>query len=281
MPDESRVVRRSAWSTLVRYGRTPKGLVLIVLAILVVIASVGEGVRLVAPGLAGAAAAAMLIDAPLLRLREEEWLFPDGALITGLIVAMILSPHEPWYVAAITSALAVLSKYVLRGRSANVFNPAALALVVTYYLFDTGQSWWGALPELPPVALGALLLTGVFISARVNKAPAVIAFLGSYFALATIAAFVGDPAHVAELYRAPDLQAALFLAFFMVTDPPTSPPRRADQLAYGAIAGVTSYAVFALIGAVYFLLAGVLVANGWEAVRRLRLANRRARLRAA
>lgn len=223
----------------------------------------------------------MLIDAPILRFREEEWVFPDGALITGLIVAMILSPHERWYVAAITSALAVLSKYAVRGRSANVFNPAALALIITYYLFDTGQSWWGALPELPPAATGVLLLTGVFISARVNKAPAVIAFLGSYFALATIAAFVGDPAHVAELFRAPDLQAALFLAFFMVTDPPTSPPKRADQVAYGAIAGVASYAVFALIGAVYFLLAGVLVANGWEAVRRLRLANRRARLRAA
>ena len=281
MPDESRAITRWSWSALVRYARTPKGLVLIVLLILVAIASAGEGVRLVAPGLAGATAAAMLVDAPILRFREEEWLFPDGALITGLIIAMILSPHERWYVGAVTSVLAVLSKYVLRGRSANVFNPAALALVVTYYVFDTGQSWWGALPELPWPALIALLMTGVFITARVNKTSSVLAFLGSYFTLATVAAFVGEPGHVAELYRAPDLQAALFLAFFMVTDPPTSPPKRVDQVVYGAIAGVASYAVFAFIGAVHFLLAGVLVANVWEAWRRLRLANRRARLRAA
>ena len=281
MPNDSRRVSESPWPALIRYGRTPKGLVLIVLAILVTIASAGEGVRLVIPGLAGAAGAAMLVDAPILRFREEEWLFPDGALITGLIIAMILSPHERWYVAAVTSVLAVLSKYVVRGRSANVFNPAALALVVTYYLFDTGQSWWGALPELPPAALAVLLVTGVYITTRVNKVPAVLAFLGSYFTLATLAAFAGDPGHVAELYRAPDLHAALFLAFLMVTDPPTSPPKRTDQFVYGAIAGVASYAVFAVIGAVYFLLAGVLVANGWEALRRLRLANRRARLRAA
>jgi len=281
MPDDSRPASRSPWSALIRYGRTPKGLVLIVLAILVAIAAAGEGVTLVAPGLAGATGAAMLVDAPILRVREEEWLFPDGALITGLMIAMILSPQERWYVAAVTSVLAVLSKYVLRGRSANVFNPAALALVVTYYVFDTGQSWWGALPELPPAALGVLLLTGVFITARVKKAPSVLAFLGSYFMLATVAAFLGEPGHVAELYRAPDLHAALFLAFFMVTDPPTSPPKRADQGVYGAIAGAASYAVFAFIGAVHFLLAGVLVANGWEALRRLRLANRRARLRAA
>ena len=281
MPDESRAITRSSWSALVRYARTPKGLVLIVLLILVAIASAGEGVRLVAPGLAGATAVAMLVDAPILRFREEEWLFPDGALITGLIIAMILSPHERWYLGAVTSVLAVLSKYVLRGRSANVFNPAALALVVTYYVFDTGQSWWGALPELPWPALAALLMTGVFITARVNKTSSVLAFLGSYFTLATVAAFVGEPGHVAELYRAPDLHAALFLAFFMVTDPPTSPPKRVDQVVYGAIAGVASYAVFAFIGAVHFLLAGVLVANVWEAWRRLRLANRRARLRAA
>jgi len=281
MPDESRAITRSSWSALVRYARTPKGLVLIVLLILVAIASAGEGVRLVAPGLAAATAAAMLVDAPILRFREEEWLFPDGALITGLIIAMILSPHERWYVGAVTSVLAVLSKYVLRGRSANVFNPAALALLITYYVFDTGQSWWGALPELAWPALAVLLVTGVFITARVNKTSSVLAFLGSYFTLATVAAFVGEPGHVAELYRAPDLQAALFLAFFMVTDPPTSPPKRVDQVVYGAIAGVASYAVFAFIGAVHFLLAGVLVANVWEAWRRLRLANRRARLRAA
>jgi Na+-translocating ferredoxin:NAD+ oxidoreductase RnfD subunit len=184
-------------------------------------------------------------------------------------------------VGAVTSVLAVLSKYLLRGRSANIFNPAALALVVTYYAFDTGQSWWGALPELPPAALAVLMLTGVFITARVNKTSSVLAFLGSYFALATLSAFVAEPGHVAELYREPDLHAALFLAFFMVTDPPTSPPKRVDQVVYGAIAGVASYAVFAFIGAVYFLLAGVLAANAWEAWRRLRLANRRARLRAA
>jgi Na+-translocating ferredoxin:NAD+ oxidoreductase RnfD subunit len=86
--------------------------------------------------------------------------------------------------------------------------------------------------------------------------------------LITLAAFVGNPAHVAELYRAPDLHAALFFAFVMVTDPPTSPPGHRDQLIYGTIVGGTSYAMFSLVGAVYFLLAGLLVANVWEAWRR-------------
>ena len=37
---------------------------------------------------------------------------------------------------------------------------AALALIATFYVYDTGQSWWGALPELPLVAVAALLVTG-------------------------------------------------------------------------------------------------------------------------
>ena len=88
-----------------------------------------------------------------------------------------------------------------------------------------------------------------------------LAFLGVYYLLVTITAFVGDPARVAELYRAPDLHAALYFAFFMVTDPPTSPPKHRDQLVFGAIVAVASYAAFELIGAAYFLLAGLLVAN--------------------
>jgi Na+-translocating ferredoxin:NAD+ oxidoreductase RnfD subunit len=262
---------RSFAKTLRRFFRTPKGLAIIVLAVLVVLASLGSGVRLVAPGIASGVIAAMLVDAPILRYRTGRWVFPDGALLTGLFVAMILSPHEPWHVTAMTSVVGVLSKYVFRVGLANVFNPAAFALVATFYVFDTGESWWGALPELAPAAIVALIATGVFVANRVNKMSAALSFLGAYYTVATVAAFLGNPARVAELYRAPDVHAALFFAFFMVTDPPTSPPKAKDQVVYGAIVAMVSYAVFELIGAAYFLLAGLLAANIWEAGRKIRL----------
>ena len=251
-----------------RFFRTPKGLLIIVLVVLAATAAVWAGAALVAPGVIAAVGVAILIDAPIIRWRRGRWHVPDGALLSGVIVAMILSPHEPWYVAGVTSAVAIVSKYPLRVRTANIFNPAAFALVATFYVFNTGQSWWGALPELPLFAVALLIATGAFITHRVNKWPVVLAFLGSYYTLVTLAAFVGDPAHVAELYRAPDLHAALFFAFFMVTDPPTSPPKHRDQLIYGVIVGIASYAVYVLVGAAYFLLAGLLVANVWEAWRR-------------
>lgn len=221
------------------------------------------------PALAAALIAAVLIDVPVLRMRERAWAFPSGALLTGLLVAMVLSPQQPWYAAAATSAIAIASKYLLRTRSANVFNPAALGLVATFYLFNTGQSWWGALPDTPPIAIAALLGTGVFIASRVNKLPMVLAFLGGYYLLFTASAFLGDSARVAEVFIPPDLQAVLFFAFFILTDPPTSPTKYRDQLVCGVLVAIASYAVFELVGAAYYLLAGVLAGNVWEAWRRI------------
>ena len=257
-------------NTLKRFFRTPKGMLIALMVVVTAVAAVSEGVRLTVPGLVGGVLAAVLVDAPMLRWRAGEWTFPDGALLTGLIVATILTPHEAWWIAAVTSIIAIASKYLLRAGKANVFNPAALALVITFYMFDTGHSWWGSLPEAPPLALLLLLATGIFITDRVNKTPLVLSFLGTYYLLVTATAFVGDPGRVAELYRVPDLNAALYFAFFMVTDPPTSPPKQRDQLINGVVVAVVSYAAFEFIGAAYFLLAGLLAGNAWEAIRRWR-----------
>jgi Na+-translocating ferredoxin:NAD+ oxidoreductase RnfD subunit len=264
-------------SRLLRFLRTPKGLLTIVLALLAAIAAPHEGVRLVLPELAAAIAAAAAVDAVILRLRHRRWEFPSGAILTALIVGMVLSAQVPYYIAAITSVAAVLSKYVLRTRAANVFNPAALAIVVLFPVLHAGQSWWGALPEVAPAAQAPLLVSGIFIADRVNKMPLVVAFLGIYFALFTIAAFVADPAWVAEVFRAPDLQAVLFFAFFILTDPPTSPVRYPDQVAFAAIVATVSFAIFEASGAVVYLLAGVLAGNAWESWRRVTLHRRRVR----
>lgn len=250
-----------------QFFRTPKGLLTGVLLLLLVLAAPKEGFRLVAPGVASAVLAACLVDLCLMRWKKGGWEFPfpGGAVLTGLLVAMVLTPHEPWYVPACTAALAIISKYIFRVQSVNVFNPAALALVGTFYTFHTGLSWWGALPDLPPIALVALFATGLFIAERVNKIPMVLVFLGAYFLLFTAMAFLGDPGKVAGIFRASDLQACLFFSFFILTDPPTSPVRYRGQILYGLLVAAVSFGIFAWNGAACYLLAGVLAGNLWEA----------------
>ena len=266
-------------AALRRFARTPKGLMTLTLVVLAGAAGMSIGFNRIASTLLAAVLAAAVVDGPILRARGRWWVFPDGAVLTGLFVGMVLSAFEPWYVAAVTSAVAVISKYMVRGRTANVFNPAALGLVVTFYVIGTGQDWWGALTDAGPVGLALLFATGVFIVDRVNKMPLALAFLGCYFLLFTTTAFVGEPRLVAEIFRSPDVNAVLFFAFFILTDPPTSPAKYRDQIACGALVAVASFAIFELTGAAHYLLSGVLVGNVWEAWRRRQSDARRTAIR--
>jgi hypothetical protein len=87
--------------------------------------------------------------------------------------------------------------------------------------------------------------------------------------LFTVTAFVRDPQWVAEIFRPPDAEAALFFAFIILTDPPTSPAKYRDQIVCGVIVAGVSYGFFEWAGVVYYLLAGVLAGNVWEAWRRV------------
>jgi Na+-translocating ferredoxin:NAD+ oxidoreductase RnfD subunit len=256
-------------ASLKRFFRTPKGYLLLVLALLAVLASADGGARRAIPALLGAVAAAMLVDLAIVRVWRGVWFFPSGALLSGLIVALVLSRTEPWYVPAVTAAIAVASKYVLSTRRGHIFNPAALALVAAYFFFASGQDWWGALANLPAPFIIVLLATGIFIADRVNKVPMVLVFIGCYFLLFTAFAFARDAAQVAEIFRAPDVNAALFFALFMLTDPPTSPTRYNDQVVYALIVALGSVIAYFTFGAVYYLLAGLLIGNAWEMWRRL------------
>jgi Na+-translocating ferredoxin:NAD+ oxidoreductase RnfD subunit len=251
-----------------RFLQTPKGQLTVILAVFAAMALPGQGMRATLPGFVCAIAASGLVDALILRLRKKAWEFPSGAVLTAMIVAMVLRAQEPWYVATVTSVAAVLSKYLFRSRSANILNPAALAIVANFYVFHTGQSWWGALTEIHPWAQAALLIGGIYITDRVNKMPLVLTFLGAYFLLFTMTAFLRDPQWVSEIFRPPDLEAALFFAFIILTDPPTSPAKYPDQIWCGLIVAAVSYSFFEWAGVVYYLLAGVLVGNVWEAWRR-------------
>jgi Na+-translocating ferredoxin:NAD+ oxidoreductase RnfD subunit len=257
-------------STLVtRFFKTPKGLLLLGLGALTLVALLGVGVSQALPDVLSAMLVAALVDAALRSVTRGDWAFPSGALLTGLIVALVLSPSENVYVAGLTAALAVASKYVFRTRWSNVFNPAALALVASYFLFGIEQSWWGALPTLPVVAVLLVLGVGVYIADRVNKLPLALTYLGAFFGLFALTAFLGNPTGVAEVFRSPDANAVLFLALFMLDDPPTSPNKYHDQVVFAVLAAVSSYAIYLTVGAVYYLPAGILVANAWESWRRV------------
>ncbi len=247
--------------------RTPKGQLLCVFGVLLVLAAPFDGGLAVLPHILVAAFAACSVDVVYTYWESRRWMVPSSALLSGLIVAFILGPQEPWIAVVWVAAFASVSKHVFANEREHIFNPAALALLVSVPLFSSGQSWWGALGDAPGVLTVVLIACGVFIVDRLNKFPLVLAFLGAYFVAFGIAS-IWNAESVAEMFRSPFLQSALFLAFFMLTDPPTSPNRVGDQVMFGVAAALVAF-LAQLVGAgqVYLLL-GVLAANVWLAVRR-------------
>ena len=140
----------------------------------------------------------------------------------------------------------------------------------------TGQSWWGALPDIGAIGAVVILAAGALIANRINKLPMILAFFAAYFGMFTVASAFHSTT-VGEVFRTPDLQAALFFAFFMLDDPPTSPVRHEDQIVFGIIVAAVAYFVLLRFGGVYFLPAGLLAGNVWESGRRIAMSRMRVR----
>jgi enediyne biosynthesis protein E5 len=250
-----------------RILRTPKSSLTLVFLPLLLLSGASTGWPLVIPHVLAALAGASLLELLIVGIGRRRLIWPSSALLSGLIVAFVLGPLEPHWVTFTVAALATVSKHVIASKQGHIFNPAALALVVSVPLFGTGQSWWGALANAPAFWLILLLAGGAFILERLNKFPLALSFLGVYFGLFAFAGLVG-PARVAEMFRMPFVNAACFLACFMLTDPPTSPGKRDDQVWFGGLVAIVA-AVAQLVGVGQtYLLVGLLAGNLALAVRR-------------
>lgn len=191
-----------------------------------------------------------------------------GGMLTGLIVGLVLGSTAAWWVVVATTVLALLSKHVLKSGRKPWFNPAAVGLLVSVFVFSTGESWWGDFSNLPTWCIPLLLLAGFVVVRKTNKFPQVVSFLGVYLGLITLAGLfhLGHSAFSpGDALRNPLINSALFMAFFMLTDPPTSPGKYSEQVWFGMLCALVSVCVYLLFGGLAYLLVGLLVANGWRA----------------
>ena len=256
-----------------KFLRTPKGTVMLLLLGLMVVGAIHASDRAGVANIVIAMVTASAIDVVVGLMRKNKRIFPDGGMITGLIIGLVLSGTVHWPVVVLTSAIAVASKHILKIGRKPIFNPAAFALLLTLFVFHTGQSWWGDLADLPVLFLPLLLIAGVIITSRVNKWPQVFVYLGTYFLILTLAAslHLGNASFTpGDALRVPLVNAALFMSFFMLTDPPTSPGKYAEQVTFSVVAAVVSAAVYLAVGGLAYLLIGLLAANAWRAVGLLR-----------
>jgi len=172
----------------------------------------------------------------------------ESALITALILFFLVIPVKlanltSLWIIVVVALLAIFSKFVLVRNKQHIVNPAAfgvLALALVYAVFPIEvyfeALWWIG----TPVLFIPLLFFGGLVVEKVRKWPMVLSFIG-----------VGFVVYLFETWRlgldllseAPDYflsGPSLFLAFFMLTEPFTTPSTRKLQMAYGALIGFIS-----------------------------------------
>ncbi len=252
----------------VRFIKTPKGMVMALLILLTLIGALRPQDHFALVNALLAVVTALILDGIVALFHHRKKLFSDGAVITALIVADVLSHMTPLYIIIATTAVALMSKHLLKIGRKPIFNPAAFGLLFAIVAFGTGQSWWGSLALLPTWSIILLLVAGVYITQRVNKFPLVLTFLGTYFILLLAMAIMhlGLPSDTpGDALRVPFVNSALYLAFFMLTDPPTSPAPYRHQVFFGAIAAGVGTVIFATSGGLAYPLIGLLTGNAWKA----------------
>ncbi|WP_028988072.1 RnfABCDGE type electron transport complex subunit D [Thermicanus aegyptius] len=247
-----------------QWFKTPKAYVLLTLVALLIIASLGsQDMRgILHAGVAVVVCVALDIICSLIKRRKR--IMPDGAIITGLIISLILSTTSTWFIVIATSILAILSKHILVYRKKPIFNPAATGLFLSIPLFQSQQSWWGAFGDLPDWTLAFVLIGGYIATNRVNKFPQVFSFLAMYFVSLYIMAFYFHVGDIADALRPPFINATLFFALFMLTDPPTSPAKTGDQIVFSLLAAAVSVVVYGYFGGLMYLFIGLFVGNLYQ-----------------
>ena len=187
------------------------------------------------------------------RLFELPRFDPLSALITSLSLTLLLRT-DVLFLAALAAVIAIGSKFLVRVRGKHVFNPANVALVSMMLMSD--QAWissgqWGS------AAIGAFALSclGFLVLTRARRAETTIAFLVFYGALLFgRALWLEDPFSI-PLHQLQN-GALLIFAFFMISDPKTTPDTATGRILYAALVASVAF----VIQFVYYIPNGPILA---------------------
>jgi len=157
---------------------------------------------------------------------------PKSALISGLSLCLLLRTNHPaWAVAA--AAVTIASKFAIRRQGKHVFNPTNFGIVL---MLLVGAPVWVSPGQWGSGAFFGFLMAcaGTLVVTRAARADVTLAFLAAWAVVQFgRAAWLGQPSAV-PLHRLENGAAILF-AFFMISDPRTTPNARPGRIAFAIL----------------------------------------------
>ena len=186
------------------------------------------------------AATALLVQFAGTRLTQLPSFDPKSPMITALSLTLLLRTDFV-LLAMAAAAIAIGSKFLVRFNGKHMFNPANVAIVSMMLISDrvwisTGQ--WGN------AALGAFALAclGFVVLTRAKRAETTIMFLIAYATLLVgRAIWLGDPLEI-PLHHLQN-GALLIFAFFMISDPKTTPNTALGRVIYATFVASIAFVI--------------------------------------
>jgi Na+-translocating ferredoxin:NAD+ oxidoreductase RnfD subunit len=219
-----------------------------------------------------AIATAMAFELVLTRLVYRRWPVLASAYITGISVGILIRSPEFWPY-ALTSAIAITSKYAVRWRGRHLWNPSnfaicAMLLLAPEFIATLSIQWGNTIwPMLIVWVLGA------FITWRVKRFHITATYVCSFIALAGVRTLITGHPFLAEVAPITGPMYQLYI-FFMITDPKTTVKSKTGQCVVAFLVAVAEMA-FRLaqnVDAPYFALTVVgpvaMIVDIWRSSRK-------------
>ena len=178
---------------------------------------------------------ACLLDMALHFLfKDRRVLVPLSAAITGASLSILVNyAHGIWY-PMVPVFFAIASKYLLTVNGRHVFNPSLFGIVLSLWFADgmisaaPAYQWGGSFAVAVFIVTAALVLF-VF---RIQRTTLILSFLVFYFAALAVRAWMTRWHMPPETWFMGALTSPAFylFAFFMITDPATSPKSKPGQI---------------------------------------------------
>ncbi len=181
---------------------------------------------------------------------------PFSGMITGLIIGVVAPINAPLLAILVAGIAAILSKFLIKVKSSNVFNPAAFGMLIGLGLFSIGDSWWissGISLFGITVILTPLLIIVAYQAKRLHLA------LSSMVTVIAITLIISRSVSLTSLEVAL-LSINYFFLFVMLIEPKTSPHKGSAQIIYG-VGVMLIYYLAGVVGVPYASFAALLIGN--------------------
>jgi glycine betaine catabolism B len=161
----------------------------------------------------------------------------ESATITALILALIIDPAQSpgdFQFLGWAAILAMSSKYILTINKKHLFNPAAIAVVITAFVLGKSASWWVGTMDMLPLALAG----GWLIARKIRREDIVVVCCVVALVSSCIMTLIQRESLLTDVKQMLVGSPLFFFATIMLTEPLTTPPTKNLRRLYAALVGI-------------------------------------------